>query len=264
MLNLSLLGAGVVSAGGYGTGEGPSVGGQRPRNNNFMIEGSDNNRKDVTGSVAKVPPDAVLEFTVLQNQFSAEFGHSSGGQFNSVIRGGTNEVHGSIFEYLENRNLNAQDENFKRQGILKRPRYDSNRLGGSLGGPVMKNKLFYYGLFQYNPIGEASANAAPIYSPTAAGYATLASISGLSATNLNVLKQYLPAAGTPDGTRNARVSGQTIPLGIVPVVKPLSTTITTGWFRSITPSPTAISFAPGTWITRSAPSTRLRTCRSSL
>jgi len=78
VLNLSLLGAGVVSAGGFGTGEGPAVGGQRPRNNNFMIEGTDNNRKDVTGSVAKVPPDAVLEFTVLQNQFSAEFGHSSG------------------------------------------------------------------------------------------------------------------------------------------------------------------------------------------
>jgi hypothetical protein len=220
VLNLSLLGAGVVSAGGYGTAEGPSVGGQRPRNNNFMIEGSDNNRKDVTGSVAKVPPDAVLEFTVLQNQFSAEFGHSSGGQFNSVIRGGTNEFHGSLYEYLENRNLNAQDQNFKRQGIFDRTRYDSNRIGGSIGGPVMKNRLFYYGLFQYNPIGEAAANAAPIYAPTAAGYATISGLSGLSATNLSVLKQYLPAAATQDGTRNTRVLGQTIPLGIIPVVKP--------------------------------------------
>jgi carboxypeptidase family protein len=220
VLNLSLLGAGVVSAGGYGTAEGPSVGGQRPRNNNFMIEGSDNNRKDVTGSVAKVPPDAVLEFTVLQNQFSAEFGHSSGGQFNSVIRGGTNELHGSLFEYLENRKLNALDQNFKRQGILSRPRSDSNRLGGSVGGPAIKNRLFYYGLFQYSPTGEVAANAAPIYSPTAAGWSTLSSLSGISSTNLNVLKQYLPAAATQDGTRSITVLGNTIPLGIVPVVKP--------------------------------------------
>jgi hypothetical protein len=220
VLNLALLGAGVVSAGGFGTGEGPSVGGQRPRNNNFMIEGSDNNRKDVTGSVAKVPADAVQEFTVLQNQFSAEFGHSSGGQFNSVIRGGTNEMHGSLYNYLENRKLNAQDQNFKRQGILQRQRYDANRLGASIGGPAKRNKLFYYGLFQYNPIGESAANAAAIYAPTAAGYATLSGLSGISATNLNILKQYLPASGTQDGTRNSRVLGQTIPLGIVPVVKP--------------------------------------------
>jgi len=109
VLNLSLLGAGVVSAGGFGTGEGPSVGGQRPRNNNFMIDGTDNNRTDVTGSVARVPGDAVAEFTVLQNQFSAEFGHSSGGQFNTVMKSGTNQLHGSIFEYLQNRKLNAMD-----------------------------------------------------------------------------------------------------------------------------------------------------------
>ena len=90
VLNLSLLGAGVASSGGFGVGTGPSVGGQRPRNNNFTIEGVDNNRKDVTGPAVAIPNDAVAEFTVLQNQFSAEFGHSSGGQFNTVLRGGTN------------------------------------------------------------------------------------------------------------------------------------------------------------------------------
>ena len=70
-LNLSLLGAGVASAGGVGAGTGPSVGGQRPRNNNFMVEGTDNNRKDITGPVVTLPNDSVAEFSVLQNQFSA-------------------------------------------------------------------------------------------------------------------------------------------------------------------------------------------------
>ncbi len=86
VLNLSLLSAGVSSSGGVGVGTGPSVGGQRPRNNNFTIEGVDNNSKSVTGPQTFIPNDAVMEFTLLQNQFSPEYGHSSGGQFNTVVR----------------------------------------------------------------------------------------------------------------------------------------------------------------------------------
>lgn len=221
VLNLSLLGAGVVSAGGFGTAEGPSVGGQRPRNNNFMVEGTDNNRTDVTGSIVRIPGDAVAEFTVLQNQFSAEFGHSSGGQFNTVIKGGTNTVHGSIFEYMENRNLEALDEQFKRQGVKTRPRRDENRLGGSLGGPILKNKLFAYGLFQYRPIGEASTSSSATYTPTAAGYQALSSIPGLSKTNLDILQKYATAAPAQDGSRAVAVRGVSIPLGILPIQGPV-------------------------------------------
>ena len=94
VLNLSLQGAGVASSGGTGLGEGPSIGGQRPRNNNFMIEGVDNNDKGVTGRVVDVPNEAVAEFSLLQNQYGAEFGRSTGGQFNTVVKSGTNEIHG--------------------------------------------------------------------------------------------------------------------------------------------------------------------------
>ena len=109
VLNLSLLDAGVASSGGVGAGSGPSVGGQRPRNNNFTIEGVDNNNMGVTGPLVNLPNDAVDSFTVLQNQFSAEFGHSSGGQFNQTIKSGTNQFHGRAYEYFQNRNLNATD-----------------------------------------------------------------------------------------------------------------------------------------------------------
>ncbi len=109
VLNLALLNAGVSTAGAVGAGMGPTVGGQRPRNNNFTIEGIDNNNGSVTGPLVTLPNDAVAEFTVLQNQFSPEFGHSSGGQFNQIVKSGTNEIHGSAYEYLENRNLNAAD-----------------------------------------------------------------------------------------------------------------------------------------------------------
>src|SRR5207248_7326888 len=85
-LNLSLLSAGVASNGGVGQGVGPSVGGQRPMNNNFMVEGVDNNNKTITGPLVSVPTEATAEFTLIQNQVGTEFGHSSGGQFNTEIK----------------------------------------------------------------------------------------------------------------------------------------------------------------------------------
>ena len=218
--NLSLLSAGVASNGGLGVGRGPSVGGQRPRNNNFTVEGVDNNNKSVTGALMIVPNDATQEFTALQNQFSAEFGHSSGGQFNVTVKGGTNELHGSLYEYLQNRNLNAIDQLFVNSGITQIPRYDQNRFGGTAGGPILKNKLFYFGNYEYNPLGQAST-AGQILSPTANGYAKLASMSGLNQTNLGILKQYATAAATPvAANRFPIVNGQAIEAGILTVAAP--------------------------------------------
>jgi hypothetical protein len=231
VLNLALLGAGVSSSGGLGVGTGPSIGGQRPRNNSFNIEGIDNNRKDVTGPIATVPNDAVAEFSVLQNQFSAEYGHSSGGQFNTVLRNGTNELHGGGYEYLQNRNLDALDQAFKRQGILTKQRYDQNRFGGMLGGHIIKNKLFYYGLYEYNPLGQASTPGSATIVPTAAGYSLLSGLSGISQTNLQVLKQFVAPAPVNDGGF-ATVLGTKIPLGTLPISAPNYTNVTS-WLLSI-------------------------------
>ncbi len=128
-LNLALLSAGVTSNGGVGQGTGPSVGGQRPTNNNFMIEGVDNNNKTITGPLVYVPTEATSEFTLLENQYGSEFGHSTGGQFNTIVKSGTNQVHGSVYEYFQNRNLNAVDESFARQGIRSNPRFDPEPAG---------------------------------------------------------------------------------------------------------------------------------------
>ncbi len=107
VLNMALMNAGVTLSGGLGLGSGPSVGGQRPYNNGYTIEGVDNNNKSVTGPLITVPNDAVANLTVLQNQFSPEFGHSTGGQFNQVITSGSNSFHGRAYEYFQNRNLNV-------------------------------------------------------------------------------------------------------------------------------------------------------------
>ncbi len=217
-LNLSLLGAGVASSGGVGVGVGPAVGGQRPRNNSFTIEGVDNNRKDVSGPNVYLPNEATQEFTLLQNQFAPEFGHSSGGQFNLVAKSGTNALHGEVYEYNLNRNFDAVDQQNANQGVLSNPRFDQNRLGGTIGGPIIKNKLFYFGNFEYEPLGRASVPSSPIEAPTAAGYATLSNLAGISQNNLSILKQYLAPAST--ATDSETIAGVAIPLGITPVTAP--------------------------------------------
>ena len=212
VLNLALLQPGVTTSGGVGYGSGPSVGGQRPTNNNFTIEGVDNNDKNVTGPLVFVPNDAVAEFSALQNQYSPEFGHSNGGQFNTVVQSGTNQFHGKVYEYFENRNLNAIDNqvalNTPAGQSPENPRFDFNRLGGQVGGPIIKDKLFFFANYEYDPLGQ-SVTPPPSCAPTAAGYQQLAALGagpipaggpagnvGISGNNLAMLQKYLPAAAT--------------------------------------------------------------------
>lgn len=194
VLNLSLLSPGVTQSSSLGLGTGPSVGGQRPRNNNFTVEGVDNNNKSVTGALIAVPNDAVENFTLLSNQFNSEFGHSSGGQFNTTIKSGTNTFHGSLYEYFRNRNLNAVDNFYSLQGLTSNPRFDSNRYGGTFGGPIIKNKLFFFTNFERQPVGLTGTSGGQVFAPTADGLAAIATDPNLSATNFGIFKQYVPLA----------------------------------------------------------------------
>jgi hypothetical protein len=194
VLNLSLLSPGVTNGSAMGDGVGPSVGGQRPRDNNFTVEGVDNNNKTVTGSLITIPPEAVENFTLLSNQFNADFGHSSGGQFNTTVKTGTNSFHGSVYEYFRNRKLNAVDETWVQQGLTSNPRFDANRFGGTIGGPIIKNKLFFFTNFERNPMGFISVGGGAVLAPTAAGLAAIGSDSGVSTTNLGIFQKYVPVA----------------------------------------------------------------------
>ncbi|MCU1252437.1 MAG: Cna domain protein [Edaphobacter sp.] len=200
VINTSLLSPGVASTGGIGIGVGPSIGGQRPRNNNFTIEGIDNNNKAVTGPLVYVPNDSVGNFTLITNQFSPEFGHSSGGQFNTDVISGTNRFHGTLYEYFQNRNLNAASG--IAGGKVPNPRYDNNRYGGQVGGPIFKDKLFFFGNFERNTIGTAASYY--LCTPTAAGLSQLNSLAasyGFSANNLQQYAKYVPAANAFGGAQ---------------------------------------------------------------
>jgi carboxypeptidase family protein len=219
--NLSLLAPNVASSGGVGVGTGGSVGGQRPRNNSFIVDGIDNNNKVVTGPQVYVTPEAVAEFSLLQNQFSAEYGHSTGGQFITVTKSGTNDFHGRVYEFLQNRRLNALDTLQKNAGIVRdltagdnaNPRYDFNRWGGNLGGPILRNKLFFFTSWEQFALGQA-ASPGGISAPTAAGLAAISSLAGISQTNLSVFKQYVPVAPA-NNAGTIKVAGVNIPVGTV-------------------------------------------------
>ena len=209
VLNLALLSPGVATSGVVGVGTGPSVGGQRPRNNNFTVEGIDNNSGTVTGPIVSVPNDAVAEFSTLQNQYSPDFGHSSGGQFNTIVRSGTNQFHGMLYEYFQNRNLDAADTLAAATGTPPHPRFDSNRFGGTVGAPIQRNKLFFFVDYEYNPVGLASTPS-QLFAPTQAGLATIAATPGINQNNFNVLKKFVPVAPVSCAGSS---SCPTVPLG---------------------------------------------------
>lgn len=190
VLNLSLLTPGVASSGAVGAGTGPSVGGQRPRANNYNIEGIDNNDKSTTGPLVYVPNDAVGDFTVITNQFSPEFGHSAGGQFNTIVRSGSNNIHGKVYEFFQNRDMNA--ENAIEGGKVPNPRYDFNRYGGQAGGPIKRDKLFYFANFERQTTGQSGQYY--LCTPTAAGISQLKTIPNLSGNNLGIFTQYTPVS----------------------------------------------------------------------
>jgi hypothetical protein len=230
--NLALLSANVTGSGGLGLGTGGSVGGQRPRNNNFVVDGIDNNRKDISGPAVYVSPETVSEFSILTNQFSAEFARSTGGQFIVASKTGGNEFHGTAYLFHRNRTLNALDTAQKNAGVVRddlsanrMPRYDFNRYGGNLGGPLHlprfgtggspvisgKDRLFFFASYEALGIGNAAAPAG-LTAPTAAGFAALDRVPGLVPANLALFKQYVPTAATNDAGTIA-VNGVNIPVG---------------------------------------------------
>ena len=209
--NLALISPNVVSSGGVGLGTGGSVGGQRPRDNDFIVDGIDNNDKTVSGPQIYISPESVAEFNVLTNQASAEFARSTGGQFIIVTKSGSNDFHGTGFEYFRNRKLNSLDNLQKLAGDTRatNPRFDQNRYGFNFEGPLYiphfgedgrrtypwsgKNRLFFFLQLENTGLGQASSPG-NVSAPTAAGLATLQGLSGVSPTNLGVFTQFVPVA----------------------------------------------------------------------
>jgi hypothetical protein len=125
--------------------------GTRSDMNNFILDGIDNNAKIVdqsnnTNVVIQPSVDALMEFKVETNVYSAEYGHSAGAVVNATIRSGTNKVHGTVFEFIRNDKVDAR--NFYLPPTDATPELRRNQYGATLGGPIKKNKTFLFGSWQ--------------------------------------------------------------------------------------------------------------------
>jgi hypothetical protein len=132
----------------YGNREGAFiVNGLRSVYSNYLLDGVDNNfygtsNQGFSNEVVQLSPDAVAEFQVVNNNESAEFGRAGGATINVVTKYGTNNLHGGVYEFLRNTNLDAAG--FFKPDVGGKPALHRNQFGGDLGGPVKKDKLFFF------------------------------------------------------------------------------------------------------------------------
>src|SRR5438874_11234005 len=139
---VSASGGGGGQQGGEGGVSGFSSNGQRSTSNNFLVDGADNNNY-FAGEAVQLPSiDSIQEFEVQTNTFAAEYGRNTGSVVNLVTKSGTNQVHGSLYEFFRNDVLDAR--NFFNDERLPKSALRLNQFGGTFGGPIIKNKTFYF------------------------------------------------------------------------------------------------------------------------
>src|SRR5580692_3627105 len=200
-VQLTLLSPGSVSVDPHGMNLGsntaeesgrPYINGNREQANNFLLDGIDNNQASDNLLGFTPSPDAIGEFNIITQNASAEFGNYNGGIVNATIKSGTNRYHGDVFEFFRNNIFNAnQWQNGLTAGtptgVLPTPKLRWNMFGGTFGGPIIKNKLFFFADYQGGRLdhpassstitvltpaeigGNFSALSTQLYNPCAAG-----------------------------------------------------------------------------------------------
>ncbi len=188
--NAAELGRGTGGLGGGTAGPGIYVHGGRPSDNNFEMNGVQINdlqgSGNESGGVAIPNPDTIEQFKVQTGQYDASFGRNAGANVNLVTKSGSNEFHGTLFEFFRNDALNANDFFFNLAG-QKKPVLKQNQFGFTLGGPVKKDKLLFFGSFQGTRqingvagVGRTKSRAT-IFSPPLTDDRSAAAIGGLFA-----------------------------------------------------------------------------------
>jgi hypothetical protein len=198
-----------------------NVNGQRSELNNFMLDGVDNNaygtsNQGFSNQVMQPSPDAIQEFKVETNNYSAEFDHAAGAVINVTLKSGTNQLHGSLWEYNRNTVFNAVGFFKPLNGTLP---FNQNQFGAAAGGPILKNKLFVFGDYEgfrrvYHPLqfasvptvamdrGDFSAYGLPIANPFTGVAAPNGIIPASEFSPIGGALTYLPAPNLPGLSNN--------------------------------------------------------------
>jgi hypothetical protein len=195
--------------------------GLRPAQNNYLLDGIDNNSDTVdflngTNYVVLPPLEAVQEFKVQTSDFSAEFGRSGAAVLNASIKSGTNELHGAIWEFFRNDKLDAADF-FENAGKIKKGALHQNQFGFSAGGPVVipklfngRNKVFFFGDYEglRRVQGTVLTGSVPTVAERASGYTNFQDlITGQSGTQKDALGRIMPTGTVLDPATTRPVAG---------------------------------------------------------
>jgi len=193
-LDLALLTPGVLPSATGTQGGGFNVSGARSQSNIFLLDGVSNVDTQINSALGNFRiTDAVQEFAVQTSVATAEFGRGTGGQVNIVTKSGTNQFHGTAFEYLRNSVLDAADFFTNKNGGTKNPLH-RNQYGGTFGGPVLKDKLFFFA--SYEGFRQVAPQVSSTRVPTAAERATVTDPISKSLLQFWPLPNFTPAAGT--------------------------------------------------------------------
>src|SRR3954463_3958176 len=144
-----------------------SVNGGRGRANNFSVNGGDANDQFVNLPTVQPSPDSIAEFRVLTNTFDAEYGRNSGSVVNVITKSGTNALHGNLYEFFRNTKLNANPYCAADISFCGKPQFNQNQFGGTLGGPVLKDRTFLFGSYEGRRIRQGIRSPL-VFVPTAA------------------------------------------------------------------------------------------------
>ncbi len=168
MLDLALLQPGVTESNDDNEGAGNySIAGGRTDSVTFLLDGGNNNDLLDNSNVLDPNPDAIEEFRILTSDYTAEYGRNGGGIISIVTKSGTNHIHGSAFEFIRNRDFDANDY-FNNEAVPQLPRLDlkRNQYGATLGGPIIKDKAFFFVAYQGQRQNQAYPIIdSPVYTP---------------------------------------------------------------------------------------------------
>jgi hypothetical protein len=203
VLNLALLAAGVstLSSGNSAFAAGGvnfAVNGMRVRSNNFMIDGQDSNSPSVTGLLQPINnPDTIAEFRIVTNQFLPEYGRAAGSVVNMITKSGSNEFHGSLYWFINTKELNTRS-NLEKRTFANSPKRNENQFAGTFGGPVIRNRTFFFGslLRQTDRVFAAGSSIRGL--PTAEGQTVLRNAVG-SLPQIRAFLDNAPPAQTTEG-----------------------------------------------------------------
>lgn len=162
-------------------GQGENINGARASDINFRMDGVDVNDYDASGFGVPIPnPDTIQEFKVQTGMYDAEYGRDAGANVNLVTKTGSNTFHGNLFEFWRNDDLNANDFFLNSNGV-PRPVLKQNQFGGTFGGPIVKDKLLFFGSYQGTRQVNGVAGRQTFYSPLTTNDRSAASIGALFA-----------------------------------------------------------------------------------